>query len=224
MTNFWLNNLTVLFNRSNLLEIIPNSNFDLNRKLNSILRLSIFFSVIMFILKKDYRYLLIIIITGILTIIINKNNKSLNIETNEVVDIGNNDSNSNDDNGMTGCKLPSASNPFSNPTFEDYENGNLQKACNSYDNSVVRGMEDEYFNNDLYRDQYDIFNKGNSQREFYTMPVNSIMNDTIKFAEWCYKTPPTCAEGNGLQCSADLLGSSLGHRGGPGGPGTADSS
>ena len=203
MTNFWLNDLTVLFNRNNLMEIIPFNNMNLNSKLNAVLRLSIVFSIIMSILKKDYRYLIIIIIVGILTIIINRNYKVLNIENNnDPLDIINVDSNNNDD--IQGCKLPTAKNPFMNPTFSDYKDGNLMKSCNSYDNSVVRSMENEYFNNGLYRDQFDIFNKGHSQREFYTMPVNSIMNDTVKFAEWCYKTPPTCREGNAIQCVADI--------------------
>jgi hypothetical protein len=77
-------------------------------------------------------------------------------------------------------------------------------------------MENEYFNNDLYRNTDDIFNKENSQREFYTMPVNSIINDQTKFAEWCYKTPPTCREGNGIQCASDIISSTIGTRGGPG--------
>ena len=56
MTNFWLNDLTVLFNRNNLLQIIPYSYLSLNDKLNSLFRLSIYFSIIMFMVKKDYRY------------------------------------------------------------------------------------------------------------------------------------------------------------------------
>ena len=157
----------------------------------------------MSILKKDYRYLIIIIIVGILTIIINKNYKILNIENNnDPLDIINIDSNNNNDS--EGCKLPTKENPFMNPTFKDYEDGNLTKACNSYDNSVIRNMENEYLTSGLYKDQFDIFNKEHSQREFYTMPVNSIINDSIKFAEWCYKTPPTCKQGNGIQCVADL--------------------
>ena len=214
MTKFWLNDPTVLFNRNNLLQIIPYNHLSTNEKLNSIFRLSIYFSVIMFILKKDYRYLAIILIVGLLTIIVNRNAKTLNIESNNSpLDIIN-DSNSNSE--AQGCKLPTPENPFMNPTFKDFENGNLQKSCNSYDNSVIRSMENEYFNNGLYRDQMDIFNKGNSQREFYTMPVNSIVNDSVKFAEWCYKTPPTCREGNAIQCAADILGSTLNMRGGPG--------
>ena len=214
MTNFWLNDLTVLFNRNNLLEVIPYTNMNLNKKLNAVFRLSIYYSIIMYFLKKNYRYLVIMLIVGILTIIVNKNHTKLNIENcnNDVPEKP--DSNNNSD--AEGCKLPTAINPFMNPTFTDYKDGNLMKACNSYDNSVIRSMEEEYFNNDLYRNSDDIFNKENSQREFYTMPVNSIINDTIKFANWCYKTPPTCAEGNSIQCAADILGSTLNMRGGPG--------
>ena len=168
----------------------------------------------MFMVKKDYRYLFIIVVVGLLTIIINRNSSKLNIESNTSPLNIINDSNSNDE--TKGCKLPTPTNPFMNPTFKDYEDGNLMKACNSYDNSVIRSMENEYFDYGLYRDQTDIFNNNNSQREFYTVPINSILSDTIKFAEWCYKTPPTCAEGNSIQCAADIVNSSLNTRGGPG--------
>lgn len=215
MTKFWLDNLPVLYKRNNLLEIIPFTNMNLNTKLNAIFRLSIYFSFIMFMIKKDYRYLLIIIIIGILTIIIARNYSRLNIENNPVDNIIV-DSNSNDD--YEGCKIPTPENPFMNPTFEDYENGNLKKACNSYDNTVIRELENEYFNQGLYRDQFDVFENSNSQREFYTMPVNSIINDTVKFAEWCYKTPPTCKGGNGIQFAADINAYTMGVRGGPGTP------
>ena len=80
MTEFWLDNLPILYKRNNLLEIIPFTNMNLNLKLNAIFRLSIYFSFIMFMIKKDYRYLLIIPVIGILTIIINKNYSKLNIE------------------------------------------------------------------------------------------------------------------------------------------------
>ena len=41
--------------------------------------------------------------------------------------------------------------------------------------------------------------------------------------KWCYQTPPTCKEGNGLQCAANQLGEhwgmgsglANGHSGGP---------
>lgn len=201
MERFWFNQYSSLFNKNNLLNIIPYSHMDLNSKLNAVFRLSIYFSIIMFIFKKDYRYLGIIIIMGVLTVIIHRTapkhlENNLQVEDNKI------DSNLNED--AEGCKLPSKTNPFMNPTFEDFEKGNLKKACNSYDNPIIRNMEEEYFNSGLYREQTDVFGRANSYREFYTMPVNSIVNDSVKFAEWCYKSPPTCREGNAMQCYADL--------------------
>ena len=53
------------------------------------------------------------------------------------------------------------------------------------------------------------------------MPVNSIVNDQGSFAEWCYSRPPTCKEGNGIQCSAlsaEYRGTGVGLAQGPSGP------
>ena len=55
----------------------------------------------------------------------------------------------------------------------------------------------------LYKDVSDIFSKNNSQRQFYTTPVTTIPNDQGSFADWLYKTPPTCKENNGNQCVAN---------------------
>ena len=52
----------------------------------------------------------------------------------------------------------------------------------------------------LYRDESDIFDNLHSQRTFYTMPVTTIPNKQKKFAEFLYKMPPTCKEGNGGGC------------------------
>ena len=151
MNRFWLNDLTTLFNRNNLLEIIPYSNLVLNQKLNSIFRLSIYFSIIMFILKRDYRYLMIMLIVGILTIIIHKTMSKPNVESNLSQDLGfSNDSNINDD--APGCILPTQNNPFMNPTLADYGT-NLPpppKSCPSYNNTGVQRRVEELFNEDLF--------------------------------------------------------------------------
>jgi hypothetical protein len=85
----------------------------------------------------------------------------------------------------------------------------------SYNNSVIRDLEKMYYNEGLYEDNFDIFGKEHNARQFYTMPVNSIVNDQGSFAEWCYKRPPTCKEGNGIQCSVNLA-SAQDTSGGPG--------
>ena len=78
---------------------------------------------------------------------------------------------------------------------------------------------DTKFNNDLYRDANDIFGKNNSQRQFYTVPGGSIPNDQEAFTKWLYQTPPTCKEGNKVQCFANIEGGP--GRMGQGGPGSS---
>ena len=98
------------------------------------------------------------------------------------------------------------------PQIQDYGT-DLQpppKSCPSYNNVGVQRRVEELFNEDLYRDVNDIFGKNNSQRQFYSVPGNTIPNDQGSFAKWLYQTPPTCKEGNGLQCAANQSGE---HRG-----------
>ena len=228
MNNFWLNDLSIIISKDHYLEVIPFANMKFNDKLNSIFRLSIYYFVIMTIIKKNMHYIFIPVVVGIITIILYKNYRKVhNIsESNENSSNNNNSNNSNDSNsnissnnnsGVDGCRLPSNENPFMNPTFLDYSSGNLQQSCSSYNNSVVRDLEKVYYNEDLYENNFDIYGKEHSARQFYTMPVNSIINDQGAFAEWCYGRPPTCKEGNGIQCSVNLP-SSNDTSGGPGGP------
>ena len=60
------------------------------------------------------------------------------------------------------------------------------------------------FENNLYIDANDIFNRNNSQRQFYTTPVTTIPNKQKELGNWLYKTPPTCKEGHGGQCFGNI--------------------
>ena len=101
----------------------------------------------------------------------------------------------------TECRVPTKENPFMNPTLDDYgNNSSPAKSCPSYNNKGVQRRVEELFNEDLYRDVKDVFNKNNSQRQFYTVPGSNVPNDQSSFANWLYGTPPTCKEGNGIAC------------------------
>ena len=50
------------------------------------------------------------------------------------------------------------------------------------------------FNYNLYRDVSDLYNKNNSQRQYYTAPSTTIPNKQTEFAKWLYLAPPTCKE------------------------------
>ena len=88
------------------------------------------------------------------------------------------------------CRRPTVNNPFMNPSVNDLNKENVPVACNSDDVDVGKESANMY-NADLYRDIEDVFNKKNSQRQFYTVAHN-IPNDQEAFARWCYKFPSTC--------------------------------
>ena len=66
--------INILFNNYHIFEILPKKNYDLNRKLNSIVRFSIYFAIILFIFNKDKNILCLPFIVMVFTIILYKYN------------------------------------------------------------------------------------------------------------------------------------------------------
>ena len=50
------------------------------------------------------------------------------------------------------------------------------------------------YNSSIYRNLEDVWERENSQRMFYTVPIQTVPNNQIDFANWLYKTGPTCHE------------------------------
>lgn len=96
------------------------------------------------------------------------------------------------------CRKPTEDNPFMNPFSTDYMSGNIPQACNMDDDQIKENMELN-FNKGLYRDFEDVWNRKNSQRQFFTLPSTSIPNNQKEFARWLYDTGPTCKE-DGSNC------------------------
>ena len=85
---------------------------------------------------------------------------------------------------------PTSDNPFMNPSVNDFNSENITVPANSDDKDIQNDVEIK-FNDDIYKDFQDVFNKKNSQRQFFTVAHN-VPNDQEAFARWCYKFPPTC--------------------------------
>lgn len=88
------------------------------------------------------------------------------------------------------CRKPTKDNPFMNPSVMDFNQPNVPVACNADDEDIADDLPLK-FNEDMYRDLEDVFNRKNSQRQFFTVHHN-IPNDQEAFARWCYKMPATC--------------------------------
>jgi hypothetical protein len=90
------------------------------------------------------------------------------------------------------CKLPTPDNPFMNPTLNDIslELQDPPIACNA-DDTDIQNKIIECYNDKLFMDVEDLFDKENSKRQFYTVP-QMFPNDQSTFANWCYKSDNIC--------------------------------
>ena len=69
--SFWAENINILFQTDRLSEFIPLDNMSYNEKLNSIVRFSIYLSLLLFILKGNFLFFYIPIFICVLTYFLN---------------------------------------------------------------------------------------------------------------------------------------------------------
>lgn len=193
--DIWYDDLNSFFNINNLLIYFPTSDMVYIEKLNTILRLSMYISILLFAVLNDRRAFFLVIIVAIITYILhsveNSHEEYREIDDTKVL--------LNENYVEEKCTKPTMQNPFMNVTMNEYqENPKRGRAC---DVDQVKNYVDDYFENTLYRSVDDIYNKDSSTRQYYTMPNTNIPNDQEGFANWLYRIPEkTCKEGNGEKC------------------------
>lgn len=194
----WYSNLKVFFDIDNVFEFIPTSSMTFVEKLNVLTRLSLYVSLLLYLLTNDYRLLGIFVFTAGMTSVL------YNVERNEEKY---QDKYFDDDVDKSKqkkhklsikrkkCTHPTKENPFMNVLMNEYrENPERNEAC---DVSDVKKYVDDYFQDSLYRSVDDIYNKKSSLRQYYTTPNTSIPNDQEGFAKWLFQLPEkTCKEGH----------------------------
>ena len=179
---FWLENPSILFEKTRLQEFIPLKEMNLSEKLNSLIRFSFYVSFILTLYYQKYLYLYFFIFVTLLTIVIYK----FQYEKFNIRKITNN--------------FPTQENPFMNYNYIT-DKPNKKTAIKSHNNNDVKKEINHLFNEKLYRDVSDLYGKNNSQRQFYTMPCTEIVNNQTEFAKWLYKTDETCKE-KGIKCAS----------------------
>lgn len=91
------------------------------------------------------------------------------------------------------CRRPTRDNPLMNPAATEYGKQDVPSACNATDDDIKESIKVN-FNHDLFRDVDELWERSNSQRQFYTMPNTAIPNNQKEFAEWLYKLPGNCKD------------------------------
>lgn len=177
-----------LFDKNTMFDIIPDRSQDLVDQLNSVMRFAIYFTIIIFALKRDIRAIYFTIFVAFITWIIYKQYAAEDSDKRELF----NRLGIKEDFKSRNCVKPSKNNPFMNVSRVDYADfPNRPKACSIKDSAKETS---EFFEKGLNRKEDDVFFKSASDRQFFTMPFTTIPNDQTGFAKWLYNIGPTCKE------------------------------
>ena len=200
---FWTQDYKILFYQERLTQFFPSSAMTLIEKLNAIFRMSIYLSIILYLLTSNYLYLYIMIIIGAFTCFIYYTQKD-NVEL-----YFNSDKNSLDNiieksnfEELKNTIKPTVENPFMNINLIT-DNKVKEAPPPSWNNEKMKDNIEDKFGYNLYRDVGDLYGKSNSQRQYYTMPSTTIPNNQTSFAKWCYSVGPTCKE-KSIYCAPEM--------------------
>lgn len=212
---FWLEDINILFIDNNKYLFVPTNEMNLIEKLNAITRFCIYGILLslLFNFNDILIYLFMIIIILCIFIVkfnykLVKNNnvkKKENLDKlackiqnilktdNKLINNLNKEPIVNETNKIIEkeiCKRPTKDNPMMNRNL--INSSDTIDSC-KYNKEIKEEINDKFKYN-LYQDVDDVFERFNSQRQFYTNPNNKIVNDQTKFAEWLWKTDKTCKE------------------------------
>jgi hypothetical protein len=181
---FWFNEPKILIDKDRLTEFFPVNTMTNNEKLNSLVRLALYSTMILILYHKNLNVLMIPLFIGLVTLYVYKFN-TIKDEKQEIFE-------------ESVCTSPTDDNPFMNTLLTDVSQYKEKpEACISTE-KVKEDIHDK-FHKDLFKDVNDLYDKNNGQNRFFTMPNTNeygIKNgDSVKFANWLYNTgEPTCKE------------------------------
>jgi hypothetical protein len=179
----------------------------LQEKLNALLRFFIYLGILLALIKSNYKYLLLGIITALITIIINKYELQTEKETEKFLDKNNLTI---VDNKI--CARSTVENPFMNLSVADISlNPEHPQACDIENHEVKKSVAKNFYSR-IFRDVNDIYSKDASERQFYTMPCTQVANDQSEFGKWLYINGGSCKDGNSEQCWRNIAGVDQAHK------------
>lgn len=167
----WYENPRGLFTKDNFLKIVPVKNQTYAEQLNSVLRLSVYYGLMVTMFRQNYDMLLIPLGVAAITFLLYKSFRSSGKK-----ELSENWS-------SEGCVRPTKQNPFMNVLNSDKRSRN--PACDPLD-PAVKTTIDNKFQQSMFYDIDDVWSRNNAGRSFYTTPSTTIPNDQTSFAEWLY--------------------------------------
>jgi len=172
----WINNPSILFSKDTWFKFVPMSYMDIPTSLNSIVRFTVYFSLIMSLTHTAY--LIAIPVVLILTVVANTVFPNVrNLEGFAVSKI------------LENLTRPTGNNPFMNPLLtEIQDNPNRADAAPITSSKVKREIETAFqHTSDIYMDTTDRFDIAQSMKTFHTLQSAKIPNDQDGFLNFLAK-------------------------------------
>ena len=182
MTDLWYNNPAILFQDMN--EFFPTNDLDRIQKVNAIARLAIYYLILVTVLNLSTNWYSISIVLLVVSFLLGYYE---NFETVTKLD--------------SNCTKPTHNNPFMNFTLADYINNTNKPASCPYDR--VKDKMRAEFRKDIVPDPADLWGQNISDRQFFTMPWTTIVNNQTALGKWLYGNAGEC-KNLGLNCDKNL--------------------
>lgn len=193
----WYQDIRVLFG-PRWYEFWPTVDQTFSERINSMTRAVLYATILMYVVRRNPIHVLIgLAIVGILAFI--HHGRGGDVETfydsgSGLDDVIFSDFTAPEKPGVPqpnkGCIRPTTNNPFGNVLLTDITDNPGRSAACPY-NDIEKEVK-EKFNERLYRNVNDVYEKANSQRQFYTMPVTSIPNDVETYREFVFGIKKNC--------------------------------
>lgn len=181
---FWKDDITILFNRHRLIEFVPTADMTTNEKLNALTRMVVYLGILLTLVFKSSSPIYIPLIACAIFYLIHEHYPEQT-------------GGAGGDGATADVQMPTKNNPFMNALLTDDPE---RAPAADVELPNVQEQVDKYFSTGLYKDINNIWDKNNSQRQFYTNPSTTIPNDRDSFMKWCWSTPYTCKDDNLSRC------------------------
>ncbi len=206
-TPIFIDNPGILVDKNYILDFIPDLKATTEEKINAIVRFSLYFSIVLMVVKSNYRYSYIFVATLIITYFFyntnrenfeghiegdNKNDSKVNTLC-KPHDESNDELHNESSNSQLNCDEPKCDNLFMNvlPT-DDFSK--KKPAC-SYTKEISSKVNNGFYSK-FKKDVNTFYNQDFGMRQFYSMPNTQVPNDQGTFAKWLYNTPVSCSVGD----------------------------
>jgi hypothetical protein len=188
MTEFWVQQPTILFKKQELLKLWPYENMSFNEKLNATSRFVILITLLGYAILANYTILLMGVILLLIVVIIHQLYKK---KVKESMNMGGFELDQNE---------IQSNNPMSNILLTDYVDNPDKKAAPMFSETVEEEINRQtknfiFENNKENKDIGNIFNNmgdnfefEKSMRQFYINPSTTIPNGQKEFTDFCYGT------------------------------------